>query len=73
MQRAALQASAAEEAAAGADAEYAEGQREVEELMEERRRVETASAEVSKAVEAANVQLADALQLKQAAEAALEV
>ncbi|CAL8470033.1 g9575 [Coccomyxa elongata] len=72
MQRAALQASAAEEAAAGADAEYAEGQHEVEVLMEERRRVETAAAEVSAAVEAANVQLADALQLKQAAEAALE-
>ena len=73
MQRAASQASAAEEAAAAADAEYAEGQHEVEALMDKRAKIETAAADVSAAVEAANLQLADALQFKQAAEAALEV
>ncbi len=73
MQQVAVQAAAAQEAAAAADAEYAGGQEELELLMKERAQRETAAGEASAAVEAANQQLADALQLKQAAEAALEV
>lgn len=73
MQQAAAQAAAAEEAAAASDAQYAAGQEELELLMKERAETEAAAGKASAAVEAANKQLADALQLKQAAEAALEV